>query len=66
MNKIIKTYFNILKGNHLFSVLMCHTLMFPSLNPANNLFPKQFQVKEIHFGTFGDFLTSFPSMLSFY
>jgi len=41
---------------------MCQTLMFPSLYPANNFFPRQFQVKEVHIGCLTGFLPSLVSL----
>lgn len=57
---------NLFHFSHLFSALMCHTLIFPSLNPANNFFPKQFHVNEVQLGILAAFtLVSFPSLTSF-
>jgi len=37
---------------------MCQTLICPSLNPANNFFPKAFHVNEVQKAGF--YLVSFP------
>jgi hypothetical protein len=50
--------------SHLVSLeLTCHTLINPSLNPANNFLPKAFHVKDVHLGVFP---LSFPPSLSFF
>jgi len=41
--------------DHYLSAETLQTLMFPSLKPANNFFPKAFQVKEVHCKALADF-----------